>query len=132
MSTRSRHRDNLEYRDTSRHQLLNLTNVIGVINPDAPRKIMLLTHWDTRPTADNELDAADKAKPILGADDAASGTAVLIELARVLHQAEDQRSASCCCRWQGWGRGDDRMYLGAKYFAKNPGAYKPSMRSCWI
>lgn len=115
-----------KYRDTSRHQLLNLTNVIGVINPDAPRKIMLLTHWDTRPTADNELDAADKAKPILGADDAASGTAVLIELAKVFHEQKPAVGVVFLfVDGEDWGPGDDRMYLGAKYFAKNPGTYKP-------
>ncbi len=45
--------------------------------------VVLGTHFDTRPVAD--LDPVDRSQPILGANDGASGTAVLLELARVLN-----------------------------------------------
>jgi len=46
--------------------------------------LVVLAHYDTRPRADREPDPADQAKPILGANDGASGVAVLLELATVL------------------------------------------------
>lgn len=57
-------------------------NLIGVINPKATRRILLLTHWDSRPWADQDTHGQDK--PILAADDAGSGVGVLIEVAREL------------------------------------------------
>ena len=114
------------YRDAARGVRLSLTNIIGVINPDAKRKIVLFTHWDTRPTADQELDEADKKKPIVGADDGASGTAVLLELARQFHDKKPNIGVVLLfVDGEDWGPGDDKMYLGAKYFAAHPGPYKP-------
>lgn len=114
------------YHDDARHVTLPLTNILGIINPDAKKKVMLLTHWDTRPTADQELDAASKQKPILGADDGASGTAVLLELARALHkQKPDVCVELLFVDGEDWGPGEDKMYLGAIHFASNPGEYRP-------
>ena len=113
------------YRDNNRHVTLALTNILGIINPTAKKKVMLFTHWDTRPTADNDVDHKDR--PIVGADDGASGTAVLLELARVFHA----KRPNVCVELlfvdgEDWGPGEDKMYLGAIHFAKNPGAYRPS------
>jgi len=114
------------FHDNARHVTLPLTNILGIINPQAKKKILLLTHWDTRPTADQELDAANKQKPILGADDGASGTAVLLELARALHK---QKPTVCVellfVDGEDWGPGEDKMYLGAIHFASNPGEWRP-------
>jgi glutaminyl-peptide cyclotransferase len=57
-------------------------NLIGVINPAAIKRILFLTHWDSRPWADQ--DTKDKDKPVLAADDGGSGVAVLLEVARQL------------------------------------------------
>ncbi len=112
------------YHDSDRHVTLHLTNIIGVINPAAKKKICLFTHWDTRPTADQDLDHKDK--PIMGADDGASGTAVLLELARVLHaKRPDVGVVLLFVDGEDWGPGENRMYLGSIYFAQNPGPYKP-------
>jgi glutaminyl-peptide cyclotransferase len=58
-------------------------NIIGQHNPDHPRRILLAAHWDSRFMADQ--DEKDKLKPILGADDGASGVGVLLEIARTLN-----------------------------------------------
>ncbi len=63
-----------------------LTNIIGIINPDAPRRIMLGAHWDTRLYADEDPDPANRELPVPGANDGASGVAVLLELARVFSE----------------------------------------------
>lgn len=63
---------------------LEATNIIASINPDNTDRILLCAHWDSRPWADNDPDAANHHKPILGANDGASGVAVMIELCRLL------------------------------------------------
>jgi len=51
--------------------------------------IIIGAHFDTRPVADK--DPADRSLPVVGANDGGSGTAVLLELARVLDKrATDQ------------------------------------------
>ena len=59
-------------------------NIIGHINPDASTRILLLAHWDCRPWADKDEDPALQRNPVMGANDAASGVAVLLELARIM------------------------------------------------
>ncbi len=61
-------------------------NIIGSIRPDAPRRIFLSAHYDTRPIADEDADTSRYNEPIDGADDGASGVGVLLELARVLSE----------------------------------------------
>ena len=65
---------------------LKARNIIGAFNPDAKRRVLLCAHWDTRPWADNDPDEANHHKPILGANDGASGVGVLLEVARQLQQ----------------------------------------------
>lgn len=64
---------------------LNARNIIGSINPQATKRILLASHWDSRPMADE--DPVNKTGPIDGANDGASGVGVLLELARTIQQA---------------------------------------------
>lgn len=63
--------------------LLKGRNIICELQPGKKRRLMLAAHWDTRPRADE--DEKNKG-PFDGADDGASGVAVLLEVARVLQQ----------------------------------------------
>jgi hypothetical protein len=63
---------------------LNARNIIGAYNPSASKRILLAAHWDSRPFADEDPDPKNHGKPVLAANDGASGVAVLLELARVL------------------------------------------------
>jgi Zn-dependent M28 family amino/carboxypeptidase len=47
--------------------------------------VMLGAHYDSRPTADREYQSERRHQPVPGANDGASGVAVLLEIARVLH-----------------------------------------------
>ena len=49
-------------------------------------RILLLAHWDTRPWADEDPTPTAHSKPIDGANDGASGVAVLLELARLMSE----------------------------------------------
>jgi Zn-dependent M28 family amino/carboxypeptidase len=63
---------------------VRLLNVVARFRPQEKTRILIGAHWDTRPWADAEKDAALHRRPILGANDGASGVAVLLELARCL------------------------------------------------
>ncbi|MEJ5253425.1 MAG: M28 family peptidase [Armatimonadota bacterium] len=106
---------------------LRLYNIFGIFNENAPRRIMLCAHWDTRPTADEELDPANRRKPILGANDGASGVAVLLELARQF-KAKRPQVGVIIAFWDGedYGPDVDTMLLGSRYFAKNMGKLRPT------
>lgn len=65
---------------------IRLKNIIGSYKPERRDRILLLAHWDTRPFADQ--DSVNKDKPIDGADDGASGVAMLLEIARALQQQD--------------------------------------------
>lgn len=59
-------------------------NIIASFNPDAAQRIVLCSHWDSRPFADHDANQANWNTPIDGANDGASGVGVLIEMARVI------------------------------------------------
>lgn len=99
-------------------------NLIGAINPNAKRRILLLTHWDSRPWADQDDSAS--TQPILAADDAASGVGVLIEFARNLHAQKIPADLGIDIFFtdvEDYGKsewGENSYCLGTQYWASNP------------
>lgn len=65
---------------------VNGTNIIAQYKPEITKRVLLAAHWDTRHIADSPLSEERQNEPILGADDGGSGTAVLIEIARLLQE----------------------------------------------
>jgi glutaminyl-peptide cyclotransferase len=63
---------------------LKMRNIIASFQPEKKKRVMLAAHWDTRPFADKDPDKTKWKKPIDGANDGASGVAVLMEIARHL------------------------------------------------
>jgi Zn-dependent M28 family amino/carboxypeptidase len=68
----------------SKGDTLHLVNIVARYRESSSRRILIGAHYDTRPRADRDPDAADREKPIPGANDGASGVAVLLELARLI------------------------------------------------
>ena len=62
---------------------LPINNIMGRFNTATSNRVLLVAHYDTRPWADNDPDASNRSKPILGANDGASGVGVLLEIARL-------------------------------------------------
>jgi len=60
-------------------------NIIASFHPQATKRIVLCSHWDSRPFADHDPDPANWNTPIDGANDGASGVGVLLENARCFH-----------------------------------------------
>ena len=63
----------------------DLTNIIARFKADDPQQLLIGAHWDTRPWADEDPDPEKRNDPIIGANDGASGVAVILELARILN-----------------------------------------------
>ena len=95
--------------------------------------LLLCAHWDTRPVADQDPDPAKRDQPILGANDGASGVAVLLELARHL-QANPPPRTIILGLWDledsgltdyTVGEPYSGFSIGARYFADNMGRWQP-------
>ena len=113
---------------------LRSRNIMASINPEATTRILLCAHWDSRPWADNDPDSANWRKPILAANDAASGVAVMLELARIIRKSKDEKAFNkqlgidfVCFDAEDWGTPQwadvadnaDSWALGAQYWSKN-------------
>jgi Zn-dependent M28 family amino/carboxypeptidase len=112
---------------TTSGETLDLTNLFARFRPDASDRVLLLTHWDTRPTADQDPDPARRSQPIAGANDGGSGTAVLLQLADVLSRHSPPIGVDLLfVDGEDYGPTGADMYLGATYFAANLApAYRP-------
>ncbi|MAJ43307.1 MAG: hypothetical protein CMF96_01000 [Candidatus Marinimicrobia bacterium] len=64
---------------------VDLTNFLVRFNHKREKRLLILAHWDTRDVADRDPVLANQDNPILGANDGASGIAILMELINILH-----------------------------------------------
>ena len=113
--------------------MLRATNIIASYRPDLTDRILICAHWDSRPWADNDPDESNWHKPVLAANDGASGVAVMLELARLLSPDSCLLTPSLgidflCFDAEDWGFPQweeandpgDTWALGAQYWAANP------------
>lgn len=105
-----------------------LRNIIASFNPKQKKRIILASHWDTRPIAD--MDTVDTNKPIDGANDGAAGVGVILEIARVISQNAGPNVGVDMVLFDGEDNGEpegqrsrgSQIYwcLGSQYWAKHP------------
>ena len=69
---------------TAQGKQLPLRNILARYRPSETSRVLYVTHWDTRPVSDEATDPAERRVPVPGANDGASGTALLMELGAVL------------------------------------------------
>jgi len=108
--------------DNSNPQL-PIKNIIA--RRDAGRPwIILGAHYDTRPVADRDPNPQNRLQPVPGANDGASGVAILLELGRVLPRKMDKSI------WlvffdaeDGGGLPGGEWILGSTYFASQLESY---------
>lgn len=108
---------------------IQLTNIIASFDPQSTHRILLCAHWDTRPRAENDENKSRRNEPIIGANDGASGVAVLLELASLLQQHRAQVGVDLVLfDGEDYGMEGDlaRYLLGSRYFSVNkPADYAP-------
>ncbi|MCX8052336.1 MAG: M28 family peptidase [Armatimonadetes bacterium] len=117
-----------EFTETIAGKKLAMRNIIGWFHPPKTsagntkeaRWVLLAAHWDTRPIADYEITYERRNQPIPGANDGASGVAVLLELARMFRERKPSVGVLMVFfDGEDYGPGSDQMYLGSKHFAAN-------------
>ncbi len=71
--------------DPETRERVRMVNLIGSWHPERNDRVLIAAHYDTRPHADQEVDAARYRQPFLGANDGASGVALMMEIAHHLN-----------------------------------------------
>ena len=112
---------------------LRLNNILAAFGPKVVNGVepiretlLLAAHWDTRPIADRDPKPENQDTPILGANDGASGVAVLLEIARVLSlHPPPRRIVIVLFDGEDYGRSVDDMFIGSRFFAQNLGKWRP-------
>ena len=105
---------------------VEMVNVVATFGPDGPDPILLSAHWDSRPFADQEEDPDRASQPIPGANDGASGVAVLLEIARQMKAVPPPVPVTIVLfDGEDWGRTAATMFVGSRYYAANPIPTRP-------
>ncbi len=109
-----------------------MVNLIGSWFPERLDRVVLGAHYDTRPNPDEDPDPARRKDPFIGANDGASGVALLMEIANHLKDSKTPWGVDLVL-FDGeelvYGRGRDYVgeyFLGSKAFARD---YAQSQRS---
>jgi hypothetical protein len=109
-------------------RLLEGKNIVASFDKDKTDRVLLCAHWDSRPFADHDPDPANHFKPVMGANDGASGVGVLLETARCLSVKKPAVGVDILLldledfgehrNWSGYSQ--DSWALGSQHWAKNP------------
>ena len=113
---------------------LRSMNIIASYKPELQDRILICAHWDSRPWADNDPDEANHKKPVMAANDGASGVGVMLEIARIINAQSSMLNAQLgvdfiCFDAEDWGtpqwadskdNDGDTWALGAQYWSEHP------------
>ena len=104
---------------------IQMNNILARFGDDSSEKMLLAAHWDTRPFADRDPNPVNRNTPILGANDGASGVAVLLEIARVLKSKPPPIQVIIVLfDGEDYGRTVSTMFLGSTHFSQNMDGWK--------
>ncbi|MBI1723366.1 MAG: M28 family peptidase [Gemmatimonadetes bacterium] len=119
---------------TARGDTLHLRNIIARFRPQDPSRVLYVAHWDTRPTADQDPDPTKRDMPIPGANDGASGVAVMLGVAAELKRQPPAVGVDIVVvDGEDYGSfdGEDAL-IGSRYFARHlPQGYRPLFGVVW-
>ncbi|MEI8203642.1 MAG: M28 family peptidase [Bacteroidota bacterium] len=107
---------------------LQAKNIIASFQPEKTTRIMLSSHWDSRPFADQDPNPDNHNTPIDGANDGASGVGILVEIASLLSQHPSPVGVDIVLfDVEDYGQPntndpakEDTWCLGSQYWSKNP------------
>ena len=121
---------------TAHGDTLPMRNVLARFRPSVGERVLYVAHWDTRPIADGETDPARRAQPIPGANDGASGVALLLALADALRAVPPTVGVDLLLvDGEDYGdfTRDEDVFIGSRWFAEHlptPG-YQPLFGVVW-
>ena len=107
---------------TSKGQTLKLRNFFARFRPQASDRILFVAHWDTRPFADKSANLGQQRLPVPGANEGASGVAVLLAIADALKAKPATVGVDLLfVDEEDYGHFADstETLLGARYFARH-------------
>jgi len=107
---------------TAKGQTLKLRNFLARFRPQATDRILFVAHWDTRPFADKSANLGQQRMPVPGANDGASGVAVLLGVADALKAKPPTVGVDLLfVDGEDYGNFSDstETLIGARYFAKH-------------
>jgi len=114
---------------TRKGETLRLRNFFARFRPQASERLLFLAHWDTRPMADRSQNLGQQRLPVPGANDGASGVAVLLGVADAL-KARPPANGVDLLFVDGEDYGDfadsNDVLIGSRWFAAHqPAGYQP-------
>lgn len=116
--------------DSLAGQQREMVNIIASYYPEEKRRALLCAHWDSRPYSDQDPDSGKHDLPILGANDGASGTALLLEIGRLLKNSKPPVGVDIVL-FDGEDYGTDEWLggwlLGSRYFVNSNPGYRPRL-----
>jgi glutaminyl-peptide cyclotransferase len=119
-------------------KVLPLRNVLARFKPAAAQRILYVTHWDTRPTADEDPVLGNRNDPILGANDGAAGVGLLVALGDALKKTPPNVGVDLLfVDGEDYGKTFDPPYadvlLGSQYFVEHLPTpdYRPMYGVLW-
>lgn len=106
---------------TTAGDTLPLANVLARFNAADPDRLLFLAHWDTRPISDQSTDPEDRDTPVPGANDGASGVAVLMALAELFSlQPPPVGVDLLLVDGEDYGPTTADMFIGSSRYAEQP------------
>ena len=116
---------------------LPMRNIFARFRPDLTERVLYLAHWDSRPVSEMAAAEADRAKPVPGANDGASGVGLLIALADVLKKTPPVVGVDLLFvdgeDYGEFGPPEVDVLIGSRYFVAHPPTpgYKPLYGVLW-
>jgi hypothetical protein len=116
-------------RQRSRPRPVEMANLVVSYHPDRTTRVILCSHYDTRPQADQEENRRLWREPFLSANDGGSGVALLMELAHHMKDLKTEVGVDFVF-FDGeeyvWDR-DDKYFFGSEEFARKYAAVRRSI-----
>jgi glutaminyl-peptide cyclotransferase len=126
---------------TQSGQRLPMRNIMARFAPERANRVLYITHWDSRPTADNDRNLGARRQPILGANDGGSGVGLFVALADAFRKTPPTVGVDLLfVDGEDWGAFEDisdttknrDVLIGSQYFARSmPATYKPIFGVVW-
>src|SRR5262249_51679532 len=107
----------------SRKEAVDMVNYVISWQPDKTRRVLISTHYDTRPIADQEPARTSWTKPFISANDGTSGVAFLMELGHHMKELPTELGVDFVL-FDGEeyvfdpGPGGDKYFFGSEHFAE--------------